>query len=71
MSDKAFNKNLAHRCEYCVHGKSLDALNEIICKKNGVTLRDDCCRHYKYDPLKRNPEKVKVSQNYSPEDFSI
>ena len=28
-------------------------------------------RKYKYDPLKRVPERVKISDNYKPEDFSL
>ena len=71
MSDKAFNKKISHCCEYCVHGKALEGTNEIICQKRGITFKDDACRKYKYNPLKRNPEAVKISDNYSPEDFSI
>ncbi len=71
MSEKAFNKKLPRRCEYCVYGKSLPGITEIICRKKGITYRDDYCRHYKYDPLKRSPETAKISDNYSAEDFSI
>jgi len=71
MADKAFSKKIARRCEYCAHGKTLEGIKEILCKKRGVTNRDDFCRNYKYDPLKRNPESTKISNNYSPEDFSI
>jgi hypothetical protein len=68
---KAFDKKISPRCEYCAHGKLLDGNNEILCKKRGITMRDDFCRSYKYDPLKRNPEGVRVSKDYSAEDFSI
>lgn len=71
MAEKAFNKKLQHRCEYCVHGIGILNSNEIICKKKGVTDRQDCCRRYKYDPLKRTPENAKISSNYSAEDFSL
>lgn len=71
MSDKAFNKKLAHRCEYCIHGKRLEGAKEIICKKRGVTDPQDFCRKYKYNPLKRVPEDIKIQANYGPEDFSI
>ena len=71
MSEKAFNKNLTPRCEYCAHGRTLPGITEIICKKKGITYSDDSCRRYKYDPLKRNPKKTEISDNYSPEDFLI
>ena len=71
MSQKGFNKKLQHRCEYCVHGNELLNSNEILCKKRGVTDRQDSCRHYKYDPLKRKPEQTKISNNYSQEDFTL
>jgi len=71
MADKAFNKNVIHRCAYCLHGIEVDGLSEILCKKRGITRPEDSCRSYKYNPLKRNPEGIKISTNYSPEDFSI
>lgn len=40
---------------------------EILCSKRGVTSVRDSCRKYKYDPLKRVPERVKISDNYKPE----
>lgn len=45
--------------------------NEILCIKHGVTELRDSCRHYKYDPLKRVPERIKIADNYKPEDFSL
>lgn len=71
MADKAFNKKLSHRCEYCVYGKPLGDGREIVCRKRGVTLIDDTCRKYKYDPLKRNPDSVKIKGDFTAEDFSI
>ncbi len=71
MAEKAFNKKLARRCEYCVYGKRLDGLTEVICKKRGITDFDDYCRAYKYDPLKRIPESTKAPEGYSAEDFEI
>ncbi len=71
MAEKGFNKKLAKHCEYCVHGLKFGAENEIMCKKKGITSAFDSCRHYKYDPLKREPLKAKVADNYNPEDFSI
>ena len=66
-----FNKDLPHACSYCVYGRESLFSGEILCSKRGVTSVRDSCRKYKYDPLKRVPERVKISDNYKPEDFSL
>lgn len=71
MSKIGFNKDLPKSCAYCVHGKLLEYTNETICKKHGVMAERDYCHSYKYDPLKRVPQKVKISDNYSAEDFKL
>ncbi len=71
MSDKIFNKRIEPKCEYCVYGIPLDYDNEILCRKRGITENDDYCRRFKYDPLKREPRKEKISDNYNPEDFIL
>lgn len=69
--NKVFNKKLPRSCSYCVYGNVSEYSNEVFCKKHGVTSNRDYCRHYKYDPLRRQPETVKPSDNYSAEDFSL
>ena len=71
MSEKAFNKKLPRHCEYCVYGNLSEFSNEVLCKKKGITTAFDSCRHYKYDPLKREPIKAKVADNYKSEDFLL
>lgn len=71
MAEKAFDKKLPHSCEYCVHGERSVYAKEILCKKRGVTEYRDSCRKYKYNPLKRDPIKTKIGDNYSPEDFKL
>ena len=71
MGNKVFNKELPKRCEYCVYGKKSEFTNEVLCIKRGVVDASDSCRKYKYDPLKRTPQRAKMSDNYSPQDFSI
>ncbi len=71
MAKSPFNKKLEKRCEYCVHGTRLQFENEIICKKHGVTATDDRCGKYKYDPLKRIPQRVKIVNDFNEEDFKI
>ena len=71
MKEKVFNKDLPHYCEYCAHGSHSEFSNEILCKKRGITDRKDSCKSYTYDPLKREPGKIKIAENYTPEDFEL
>ncbi len=71
MAKALFNKKLTKSCAWCIHGKTSDYCDDIFCKKHGVTTRVDACRHYKYDPLKRTPNRVKPSKDYSAEDFTL
>lgn len=71
MSKIGFNKNLQKSCAYCVYSAKLEMTNETICKKRGVMDERDYCRSYKYDPLKREPQKAKISDNYTEEDFKL
>ncbi len=71
MSKVGFNKNLQKSCAYCVHSKQLELTNETICKKRGVMSKRDYCRSYKYDPLKRVPQKTKIADNYTADDFKL
>ena len=71
MAKSPFNKKLDKHCEYCVYGANLNYDNQIICKKRGVTDKQDKCRSYKYDPLKRLPKQVKIDKDYTAEDFKL
>ena len=71
MSKIGFNKNLKKSCEYCKYGTVLELTKETVCKKRGITDGRDYCRSYKYDPLKRIPKKIQISDNYTPEDFKL
>ncbi|MBQ8203149.1 MAG: hypothetical protein IJZ75_02585 [Clostridia bacterium] len=66
-----FNKKLSKSCSFCVHGNKSEYSDEIFCAKHGVTNKRDYCRHYKYDILKRVPDKVKPTGTFSEEDFSL
>ena len=71
MSSALFNIKLTKSCAWCIHGKSSEFCEEIFCKKHGVTTKIDACRHYKYDPLKRVPNRIKPSDNYNADDFKL
>lgn len=71
MSKNVFNKKLPKYCEYCINGICSEFSDEVFCVKKGVTDKKDYCRHYKYDPLKRQPSKAKISTDYTKEDFLL
>ena len=67
MIDK---KKYTKKCSNCFYGRTFKDNSEVICEKKGLVETDSCCRHYKYDPLKRVPERL-ILPEYSKEDFEI
>ncbi len=49
-----FRKSIEPRCAYCQRGGTLEN-GEVICVKKGVVPEGFHCRHFVYDPLKRQP----------------
>ena len=66
-----FNKQLPQKCSTCQFAHVLQYSKEILCKKRGICDPDDCCRSYRYDPLKRIPKKAALRDDYRKEDFSL
>lgn len=66
-----FNKKLSKSCSFCVYGNKSEYSDEIFCAKHGVTNRRDYCRHYKYDILKRKPDRIKANDGFTDKDFSL
>lgn len=71
MTKKMFDKNLPKKCEYCLNAEPIGNDGEMVCKKRGIVESNDYCRSYKYDPLKRTPQRPIESDQYSPEDFKL
>lgn len=71
MGNKFFNKKLNRNCGCCVYGEQSEYSSEIFCRKHGVCDKQDCCRHYKYDVLKREPERIVANTDFSKEDFEL
>ena len=66
-----FNKKLSKSCSFCIYGTKSEFSDEIFCAKRGVTNKRDYCRHYKYDVLKRVPDKIKASYSFTDKDFYL
>lgn len=59
------------RCGYCEHGIIADDTDDVLCKRNGVVNENDSCRHFRYDPLKRKPTKIRLKTDFDPKDFEL
>ncbi len=66
-----FNKKLTPACKYCRYSVGLNFTEEVICKKRGISEPDGSCRHYKYDPLKRQPDRIELNKDFEKQDFEI
>ena len=62
MWDKTGNEALIERsCAFCEFGTAITLSTgeepDIICEKRGIVPRDHLCRSFRYDLLKREPQK--------------
>lgn len=67
-----FRKFIDPRCIYCRRGGSLEN-GEVICPKKGIVSEGFHCRHFVYDPLKRQPPASPVLDlsQLEDEDFEL
>lgn len=71
MKSKIYGNDISPKCEYCEFGEAVKGGEEILCVKKGVMRPDFFCKKFKYSPLKRTPKTLKVSSDFSAEDFSL
>lgn len=53
--EKSFEEKF---CKYCERANTLSDPDVMLCKKRGVVSAGDCCRRFRYDPLKRVPNRT-------------
>ena len=46
-------------CKYCEKAKSLSDCDTVLCDVYGVVAASHKCRRFSYDPLKREPKRIK------------
>lgn len=68
---KLFNKRIAPACKYCVHGKNCAGIAQTLCEKKGVVEPEHHCAAFRYDPLRRRPERTRPLQDYTQSDFQL
>ncbi len=64
-------KKYSPQCANCLYGRSPKDRSVVLCSKKGIVEGTSTCRHYKYDPLKRVPNKIVISGDFKKEDFEI
>ncbi len=64
-------KKYSKTCANCLYGRAPKDRTVILCEKKGIVENGDTCRHYKYDPLKRVPNKIVIDTGFTKEDFEI
>ncbi len=67
-----YREDIERRCEYCRFCRPLGD-GEGVCERRGIISTSGCCRHFRYDPLRRVPERpaVIVPRAHEEEDFSL
>lgn len=72
MKKKLFNKkSITPACGVCEYGKlSLDG-ESVLCYKTGIRQIDSSCHGFKYDPLKRKPQKEPQMISFVKSDFEL
>lgn len=53
-------KNMEKLCRYCELAHTLQDEDTMLCDKKGVVDAGYHCRHFRYDPLKRIPGKIRI-----------
>lgn len=72
MAKKIYSeKKHTPKCEYCIHGRPSPNSDSILCEKKGIVDRDDKCRSYKYDPLRRVPRQAPKLPENDASDFEL
>ena len=68
---KIFGSGISPKCIYCETGINTKDGKEVLCRRMGVMQSDSFCKKFKYDPLKRQPEVLKMLSGFKEEDFSL
>ena len=53
------NENVERYCKFCEFALSLTDGDQMLCSRHGVVPASYSCHRFRYDPLKRVPERNK------------
>ncbi|MBQ8210170.1 MAG: hypothetical protein IJZ35_06290 [Clostridia bacterium] len=71
MKKSLYSQDISPRCEYCANGTVTPDGKEVLCPKRGVMQADSFCKKFKYDALKRKPRQIKLSSDFTVEEFML
>ncbi len=71
MAKSVLNKKIPKSCDYCFYGRKSSAFDVILCKYKGPVTKENRCRKFEYDPLKRVPNLAAEMPKFTKEDFSL
>ena len=55
------NDSIEKICKYCEKAIVLRFDEHLLCSDEGVVCPDHCCGKFSYDPLKRDPSRIKLN----------
>lgn len=64
-------KKYPKKCANCFFGRTPLDKSSVLCERKGVVDPESKCRHYRYDPLKRIPQKPLPQPVFTAEDFEL
>ena len=68
---RLFNKDITPACKYCVYGKDCVGIEKTLCEKKGVVEPDHRCAAFRYNALRRKPQRLKPAEKFEQSDFSL
>ncbi len=66
-----FNKDIPPACKYCSRGKDCPGLSKTLCEREGFVEPEHSCGAFRYDPLRRVPQKPADAPAHTPEEFTL
>ena len=71
MRKKVIGRNVEPRCKYCHYGTPTADGESVVCPKKGVLDKDESCKKFRYNPLKRAPRQDPEVLSFSESDFTL
>jgi hypothetical protein len=66
------SSNIQPACGLCAHGRISPDNESVLCVNTGIRNLDSRCKKFKYDPLKRKPQKKPAEQpEFDKSDFEL
>lgn len=70
-TESLFGNKIKPACHYCIQAYQAMGEEQILCLKRGVVPREYSCKKFRYDPLKRVPQRPLPLIKYTEEDFAL